>query len=122
MRNIDGKKVALMAMDKVRDARGRIENAVALGGLLQRAEQHELRLSADQYRRLVGQLRTALEDDLPANALDKILTAFPAAGELYENMHYERSGLSRASLDRSVASETMARQALERVAIRARKG
>jgi hypothetical protein len=114
-------KVALMAMDKVQDARGRIENAVALGGLLHRAEQDELRLSADQYRRLIEQLKTALDDELPADALDKILTAFPATGELYENMHYERSGLSRAPLERSVASERMAKQVLERLANRARK-
>jgi hypothetical protein len=110
-----------MAMDKVQGDRVSIENAVALAGLLHRAEQHELRLSADQYRLLVEQLKAVLDDELPANALEQILTAFPAAGELYENLHYQRSGLSRASLDRSVASETMARQVLERLANRARK-
>jgi hemoglobin-like flavoprotein len=118
MRAIDQSR---MTMDKVRDAKVRIENAVALSGLLHRAERHELRLSADQYRRLVEQLKAALKDELPENALDKILTAFPAAGELYENMHYERSGLSRSPLDRSVASETMATQVLERIAKRSDK-
>lgn len=110
-----------MAMEKVQGARARIENAVALSGLLHRAERHEIRLSADQYLRLVEQLKEALEFELPAHALEQILTAFPAAGELYENLHYARSGLSRTSLDRSVASETLAKRVLERFATRARK-
>ena len=112
----------MAAAPKLEDARFRIENAVALGGLLHRAERHELRMSAEQYRHLVGQLKVALEDDLPPKALDMILDSFPAVGELYENMHYERSGLSRAPLDRSVTSEGAARQLLERIAGRAREG
>ena len=41
-------------------------------------------------------------------ALQAILAAHPATAELYENMHYEVSGLSRSSLDRSVATELLA--------------
>jgi hypothetical protein len=109
-----------MAAPKLENATARIETAVALAGLLHRAEHNELSVSADQYRRLVEELKTALEDDLPRKALDMILDAFPDVAELYENMHYASSGLSRAPLDRLVASETMARQVLHRVATKAR--
>ena len=63
-------------------------------------------------------LQAALSEDIPAEALQAILSAYPATGELFENLHYGHSGLSRAPLERSVSSERLARQVLARVAKR----
>jgi hypothetical protein len=52
---------------------------------------------------------------LPEPALNAILGALPAAAELYENMHYQLSGLSRSPLDRSVASEVLAAGVLAKI-------
>jgi hypothetical protein len=95
--------------------RTRVENAVALAGMLQRTELGQLAVSADQYRRLVERLKLALDADLPQRALTLIVDTFPAAGELYENMRYAHAGLSRAPLERSVATERLARELLQRL-------
>jgi hypothetical protein len=39
-----------------------------------------------------------------------VLRACPASATLYENMHYDRSGLSQSPLDAAVASEIAASQ------------
>lgn len=88
--------------------RTRIETVVALAGLLQRVETGPARIDAGQYRLLVEHLKAALAEELPGDALDKILAAFPAAADVYENLHYAHAGLSRASLERSVSSEMLA--------------
>ena len=93
----------------------RLETVIALARLLERVEQSGARVSADQYRELVRRLQQALSVDLPVDALNAVLGAHPSAAELYENMHYERSGLSRVPLDRSVATEMLASQLLHRV-------
>jgi hypothetical protein len=71
---------------------------------------------------LIRQLKSALSEPLPSPALQAILRAHPEAAELYENMHYSESGLSRSSLDRSVATEMLATQAIERASRSARTG
>jgi hypothetical protein len=48
-----------------------------------------------------------------------VLGAHPAAAEVYENMHYAQSGLSRQTLERSVGSEMMASQAIAKAARKA---
>lgn len=97
----------------------RLENVIALARLLERVEASHQALDADQYRALVRQLAQALDQELPDDALQAVLGAHPAAAELYENRHYERSGLSRSSLERSVGSEMLAAQTIARAA---RKG
>ncbi len=92
----------------------RIETAVALARLLERVEASPAAAGADQYRALVARVKQSLGADLPARALEAILAACPASAELYENMHYEQSGLSRSPLDRSVSTEMLAAQAIER--------
>ena len=99
--------------------RSRLENVIALARLLERVEAGVTPIDADQYRALVRQLAGALAQDLPDTALQAVLGAHPAAAELYENLHYAQSGLSRASLERSVATEMLASQALAKAA---RKG
>src|SRR5262245_32825811 len=100
--------------------RTRLENVIALSRLLQGAEEGGLRVAAGQYRQLVAQLQKALSEPVPAEALRVILDAHPAASEVYENLHYEHAGLSRAPLERSAASELLARSCLARIAAAAK--
>ena len=92
-----------------------LEAAIALARILERVERSGERVDPDQYQVVVARLKAALSEDLPAPALDAVLGALPAAAEVYENMHYQLSGLSRSSLDRSVSSEVLATQLLARV-------
>ena len=96
--------------------KNRLENVIALARLLERVETSAVAFNADQYQALVRQLKVALGQELPHDALDAVLGAHPAAAELYENQHYAQSGLSRSSLERSVGSEMLASQLIARVA------
>lgn len=96
--------------------RSRIETVVALAGLLERVEHSRTPLAAGQYQGLVRQLTLALGAELPDAALQAVLGAYPATAELYENLHYAHSGLSRASLERSVQSEMLTSQVLAKAA------
>ena len=94
----------------------RLETVIALARLLERLERAPSSASPEQYRALVLQLQGALDEGLPTEALNAVLGAYPAAGEVYENMHYAQSGLSRSTLDASVASEMQASQLLAKLA------
>ena len=109
-----------MSASKLESAKTRLENVIALARLLERVERSTVAPNPDQYRALVRQLGDALEADLPDEALKAVLGACPAAAELYENLHYERSGLSRAPLDRSIETEMLTSQTLHRIAKAAR--
>jgi hypothetical protein len=107
-----------MSAPRLDSFKTRLETVIALARLLERVERTPSGASADQYRALVLQLQAALDEGLPTDALNAVLSAYPAAGEVYENMHYAQSGLSRSSLDRSVASEMAASQLLAKLAAR----
>lgn len=111
-----------MSAPNLESVKTRLENVIALARLLERIERSTTAPDPGQYRSLVAQLGAALEADLPAPALEAILNASPATAELYENLHYARSGLSRAPLDRAVAAEMQASEALHRIAKDARPG
>lgn len=100
----------------VETIKSRLETVIALARLLERVEASAVAVGADQYRALVQRLALALSQELPQDALNAVLGAHPAAAELYENLHYEQSGLSRASLERSVSSELIASQAITKAA------
>lgn len=108
-----------MSAPLVESLKSRLETVIALARLLERVEASGVAADADQYRALVRQLARALSQNLPEDALHAVLGAHPAAAELYENLHYEQSGLSRSSLERSVSSEMLASAALAKAA---RKG
>jgi hypothetical protein len=108
-----------MPAPQTESLKSRLETVIALARLLEHVEASGVSVGAEQYRALVRQLAQALSQDLPDDALQAVLGAHPAAAELYENLHYERSGLSRSSLERSVGSEMLASQVLARAA---RKG
>lgn len=98
--------------------RSRLENVIALARLLERVENNPVAISADQYQALVHQLKIALGQELPDDAIQAVLGAYPATAELYENQHYAQSGLSRSPLERSVGSEMLASQLIARAAQR----
>ncbi len=96
----------------------RLETLIALARLLERVEANPVAVGADQYLALVRQIQGALRAELPTSALDAILGAHPATATIYENLHYETSGLSRTSLDRSVATEMLATGLIHKAARR----
>jgi hypothetical protein len=102
-------------------AKSRLQAVIVLAGILERME-HNTSLDANQYQVVVARLKEALSADLPDDTLQAILNAHPAAAELYENMHYKLSGLSRLSLDQSISTETLAAQAIARVARSSKAG
>ncbi len=103
------------------EIRSHLRNVVALADLLECVETGTASASASGYRLLVQRLQVALGHDLPADALLAILDRYPATSEVYENMHYEHSGLFRAPLERSVSSEMLATRILRDVARVARR-
>jgi hypothetical protein len=111
-----------MTAPRLESLQTRLETAIALSRLLERVEASSVSIGADQYQALIRQVKAALAAPLPQPALEAILGAHPATAVVYENMHYEASGLSRASLDRSVETELLAAQAIERASRGARAG
>ena len=104
-----------MSQSATNTSHAHLETAIALARILEQVERGTERIGADQYQVLVARLKAALSEELPQPALNAILGALPAAAEVYENMHYEQSGLSRSSLERSVSSEMLAAKLLTRV-------
>ena len=88
--------------------KNRIENLIAMAQLLERVDANPAIVGAQQYLNLVNTVKSLLEDDLPEDALRAVLRACPASATLYENMHYDRSGLSQSPLDAAVSSELAA--------------
>jgi hypothetical protein len=108
-----------MTAPQLATIKSRLENVIALARLLERVEATVMRIAPEQYQALIKQLTVALSQELPDDALQAVLGAHPAAAEVYENMHYAQSGLSRSSLDRSIGSELLASQLIARVSKRA---
>jgi hypothetical protein len=111
-----------MTAPRTESLQSRLETLIALARLLERVDASPIAIGADQYRALVGQLKAALAVPLPAAPLEAILRAHPATGEIYENMNYEVSGLSRSPLERSVATEMLATHLLHKIAQGATRG
>ncbi len=105
-----------MSAPRTEALRSQLEMLIALARLLERVEASPVAIGADQYRALVGQVKASLAPALPDRALQAILAAHPATAEIYENLHYETSGLSRSPLERSVATEMLASQLLHKIA------
>ena len=117
-----GQKDEPMTAPRTESLQSRLETLIALARLLERVDASPVAIGAGQYRALVGQLKAALAAPLPAPPLEAILKAHPATAEIYENMNYEISGLSRSPLERSVATEMLATQLIHRIARTASRG
>ena len=104
-----------MNAPRTESLRTQFETLIALARLLERVEASPVGVGADQYRALVGQIKATLVVPLPPAPLHAVLSAHPATAEIYENMNYEISGLSRSSLERSVETEMLATQLLHQI-------
>ena len=100
--------------------KNRIENLIAMAQLLERVDANPTIVGAQQYLNLVNTVKSLLaEDNLPDDALRAVLRACPASAQLYENMHYDRAGLSLSPLDAAVASEIAATELITGLRARA---
>jgi hypothetical protein len=98
----------------------RIENLIAMVQLLERVDARPTLVGAQQYQNLVQTVKKLLDDEeVPEDARRAVLRASPASATLYENMHYDRSGLSQSPLDAAVASEMAATELIARLRGRA---
>ncbi len=79
--------------------------AFTLSRLLQRLELSCEAVDAHQYRAVARRLAEELEVLPFDESLSVILKVHPSAGEVYENLHYERAGLCRAPLELSAQTE-----------------
>ena len=111
-----------MTAPRTESLQSRLETLIALARLLERVEASPVAIGADQYRALVGQLKVPLTTPLQSTPLQTILRPNTDTGEIYENMNYEISGLSRSPLERSVATEMLATQLLHKIANGAPRG
>jgi hypothetical protein len=89
----------------------RTRHLVALATQLERFERRG-RFDAAAYQDVVAKLSEELAHGHPSAVLETVLGTFPATAELYENLHYEHSGLCRSDLDRAMKSELQAREAI----------
>ncbi len=99
--------------------RNRIENLIAMAQLLERVDANPAIVGAQQYQNLVRTLQALLTDDMPEDALRAVLRACPATAQIYENMHYDRSGLSQSPLESAIASEMAASELIKQMRARA---
>ena len=84
-----------------------------LAALLERLDQSTIVVDALQYQSVVRRLSDALAQSDSGAELDTVLAEFPAAAQLYENLHYAHAGLCRSPLDPALAAEMQARQWLD---------
>mgnify|MGYP003585773062 FL=1 len=85
-----------------------------LAQLLERLEHSAVPVGPEQYRSVVMHLVEQFRDAEPGSELGRLLDAYPAASEVYENLNYQHAGLCRSALDTSLAAELAARKAIER--------
>ena len=83
-----------------------------LASLLQHLETSSQSVHPDQYRTVVEHLTAQLQTAVVSDELGTILKAYPASGELYENLRYELAGLCLHDLDRAIASEQLTQRTL----------
>lgn len=95
--------------------RSRIETLIATARLLEHADANASLVGAAQYRSLSRLVQSLLGEDVPDDALRAVLRAFPATAMLYENLHYDRSGLSQSPLEGAVSAELLASEVIERL-------
>lgn len=97
----------------------RLRVVATLARLLTTLDQAPQQVGADQYRSVAQRLAAALEVTPPDAALDLLLTHFPSAAEVYENLRYAQAGLVRHALEPAMQAEQQARAVLEKAAARA---
>jgi hypothetical protein len=94
----------------------RLTVVFTLSRLLQRLEQSQEPVGADQYKAIVARLSDELSNVEMDDSLRLLLNAHPAAAELYENLNYQHAGLCRSPLEASMQAELMAKDVIARAA------
>lgn len=92
-----------------------LQALAAMALLLQKLEQQPRQASAAQYQQLALKLGDLLARAEPGPVLDQLLSALPAAAELYENQRYEQAGLCRTPLQQALDTELAATALIRRV-------
>lgn len=85
-----------------------------LAVLLERLERSTDAVCAEQYRSVVTHLLREFEGVPASFELGLLLDAHPAAAQLFENLHYETSGLCCSSIVRSHAANEQAKAVIAR--------
>jgi len=88
------------------------KNLVMLARMLERLDASAIAVDAQQYLTLVRHLAEELRAAPQDAALHAVLSAFPAAAELYENLQYQHAGLCRSPLEAALRAEMSARAAI----------
>lgn len=88
--------------------------AVALARLLERLEGDPTQAGGGQYQLMVRKLGALLEAVKPGPGLTALLDNYPAAAQVYENLHYAHAGLCRSPLEAATQAEQLAVQAISR--------
>jgi hypothetical protein len=91
------------------------KNLVVLARMLERLERSAVAVDAQQYRALVQHLEAELAAARSDAHLQAVLDNFPAAAELYENLHYANAGLCRSPLEPALAAEVQARALIDKL-------
>lgn len=91
-----------------------LSNLAIVAQLFERMDRHAERVDAQQYRAVAGRLGEMLQATEGVE-LDEVLAAFPAARELYENLHYAEAGLCRSPLEAAVDAEVRAHDSIDRI-------
>lgn len=89
-------------------------NLVTLAQMLDRLERSARAVDAEQYRVVASRLAEELEAVPHDATLEAVLGQFPAAAELYENLHYQHAGLCRSPLEAGLDAELAARAAIDK--------
>ena len=72
------------------------------------------RADARQYRSVVVHLIQELKSVKPDETLSAVLDSYPAAAELYENLHYQHAGLCRSALEFALNAELRTRDVIRK--------
>lgn len=98
----------------VSPSRADLTSTRVLAALLERLDQSDIVVDAQQYLSVVSRLSDALAQSDTGAELDALFAEFPGAAQLYENLHYAHAGLCRSPLDPALAAEMQARQWIDK--------
>lgn len=104
-----------MPSPKVESIRSSVHTVFSLAHLLEHIERSGGPIDADQYQKVVAQLKQALAGSVPEVALAAVLRTYPSAAEIHSNMSYETAGFRHSWLESDLPSEVLAAHALKRI-------
>ena len=89
-----------------------LQPIAALARVLQELESAGNQAHPQQYQAVASRLSGLLENVEPDALLYQVLSAFPAAAELYENVRFEHAGLCLHDIEQVAQAEQATRDAL----------